>query len=109
MTGIAIIIFFITQFISISESTILTRKLDAFDARQDQHVFVERPAHKESDICGIWFAPSSIPNAGLGVYAGRNFSAGEESTKTGDAVIPIVDMDIHQGSDTILWQDYADK
>jgi hypothetical protein len=61
-----------------------------------------------NDVCGIWFAPSSIPNSGLGMYAGRNFDEGEEMMATGDAVIPIVDMVLHQGTKWFfLWDSYT--
>jgi hypothetical protein len=64
--------------------------------------------NQNDDTCGIWFAPSSIPNSGLGMYAGRNFEEGEEMTATGDAVIPIVDMALHQGTKWFfLWDSYT--
>ena len=34
------------------------------------------------DSCGIYLAPSSIPNAGFGLYAGRDFRKGEILVRT---------------------------
>ena len=57
--------------------------------------------------CGIWLAPSSLPGAGLGVYAGRNFSLGEKVVE-GDVAIPVVDLEINQygNSYSFLWDEY---
>ncbi|KAI2504643.1 hypothetical protein MHU86_9753 [Fragilaria crotonensis] len=49
--------------------------------------------------CGIWFAKSTIPNSGLGMYAGRSFNEGEDMMASGDILIPIVDLEMHQGDD----------
>ena len=58
--------------------------------------------------CGIWFAKSSIPNAGLGMYAGRHFDQGEDMAASGDVVIPIVDIEMHQGRGWLfLWDSYV--
>ncbi|CAB9524160.1 Guanylate cyclase [Seminavis robusta] len=46
--------------------------------------------------CGVWLAPSSIPGAGLGMFAGKDFRKGQELQPTGDIVIPIVDITYHQ-------------
>jgi len=106
--GTVTIISLLFQYIHLSQSTIVTKKCDTFDVCHDEHVIVERVAHGKTDICGIWFAPSTIPNAGLGVYAGRNFTAGEELMMTGDAVIPILDMAVHQGTDWyFMYVDYT--
>mmetsp|Transcript_17515 Transcript_17515/g.26592 ORF Transcript_17515/g.26592 Transcript_17515/m.26592 type:complete len:598 (+) Transcript_17515:47-1840(+) len=58
--------------------------------------------------CGIWFAESSIPNSGLGMYAGRDFEKGEQMMEGGDVVIPIIDIHLHQGSRWyFLWDSYT--
>jgi hypothetical protein len=104
----ATIISIFLQCIHLSHSTIVTRKCGTSDVCQDQDVILENTAQDKVYTCGIWFAPSSIPNAGLGVFAGRNFTAGEELMMTGDAVIPIVDMEIQQGTDwTFMYKDYT--
>ena len=47
------------------------------------------------DECGIWLAPSSIPGAGLGMYAGRSFEEGELLQQSGDVVINQIDINQH--------------
>lgn len=42
--------------------------------------------------CGIWLAPSTITGAGLGMFAGQSYEAGQELQSVGDVVIPVVDM-----------------
>ena len=62
------------------------------------------------DECGIWLAPSCLPGAGLGMYAGRSFTKGEVMQQTGDVVIPIVDILMHQrgrGKFPFLWDEYT--
>jgi hypothetical protein len=67
------------------------------------------PAPSNLEECGIWLAPSSIPGAGLGMYAGRDFKTGENLQPTGDIVIPQVDLDRHclNNAPYILWDDYT--
>jgi hypothetical protein len=53
--------------------------------------------HKESSKCGIYLAPSTIPGAGMGMFAGdRNYAKGE-FLADGDLVIPSYDMNWHVG------------
>jgi hypothetical protein len=60
------------------------------------------------DVCGIWFARSSIPNSGLGMYAGRNFEEGEELMATGDVVIPLIDVELyHDVKSFFIWDSYT--
>ena len=67
--------------------------------------------------CGVWIAPSSIPGAGLGMFAGKDFLKGDDlygSTGEGDIVIPMIDLLYHAGrsmngaaATTFLWDEYA--
>jgi hypothetical protein len=59
--------------------------------------------------CGIWLATSTIPGAGLGMFAGKDFNSGEEMTQSGDIVIPIVDFKFHQKGERydFLWDEYT--
>ena len=59
--------------------------------------------------CGLWMAPSTIPGAGLGVYAGRNFKADEPMQQSGDAVIVITDLRYHTQDNefNFLWDEYT--
>ena len=62
------------------------------------------------DECGIWLAPSSIPGAGLGMYAGRDFAAREPLQPTGDINLPMVDINQHQFQRQhffLLWDEYT--
>jgi hypothetical protein len=62
------------------------------------------------DACGLWLAPSSLPGAGLGMFAGRDFAKDELLQETGDVVIPIVDIMMHQrgrGKFNFLWDEYT--
>jgi SET domain len=60
--------------------------------------------------CGIWFAKSTVPGGGLGMFAGRDFEKGQDLMASGDIVTPIVDFEIHN-FDTqdppFLWNDYT--
>jgi hypothetical protein len=59
--------------------------------------------------CGIWLAKSTIPNAGLGMFAGKPFQNGQDLLESGDIVIPIVDFSLHQWKYhyRLLWDDYT--
>jgi hypothetical protein len=62
----------------------------------------------DNDVCGIWLAKSTIPGAGLGMFAGKHFDKGKSLLPLGDIVIPLVDMDIHQDNDFLfLWDEYT--
>lgn len=59
--------------------------------------------------CGIWLATSTIPNAGLGMYAGRDFRKDEMLQESGDVAVPIVDIRLHTGDPdfVFLWDEYT--
>ena len=58
--------------------------------------------------CGIWLAKSTIPGAGLGMFAGRDFAKNEDLLPAGDVVIPLVDIDVHHaGNSGFLWDEYT--
>ena len=52
----------------------------------------EESNDSEADVCGLWFAKSSIPGAGLGMYAGKPFHKGDDLLPSGDVVVPVVDI-----------------
>ena len=62
----------------------------------DATVFQDDDDGEESDpnTCGAYMAPSSIPGAGLGLYAGQDFDIGDVITP-GDLVVPINDIAFH--------------
>lgn len=58
--------------------------------------------------CGVWLAESTIPHAGIGMYAGRSYEVKEPLTATGDVAIPIVDINFYHGSKfDFLWDAYT--
>mmetsp|Transcript_16679 Transcript_16679/g.27657 ORF Transcript_16679/g.27657 Transcript_16679/m.27657 type:complete len:321 (-) Transcript_16679:927-1889(-) len=52
--------------------------------------------------CGVYLAPSTIPGAGLGMYAGKSFGKGDRVTY-GDIIFPIVELNWHNGHETFFW------
>ena len=65
-------------------------------------------ASSEEHKCGIWFAKSTIPGTGLGMFAGKDFQKQECLLSIGDVVLPLVDMELHQGNGyNFLWDEYA--
>ena len=57
--------------------------------------------------CGVYYAPSTIPGAGYGMFAGRDFHE-LEWVLPGDLVVPIVEMRWHNGDAAYhhLWEEY---
>jgi hypothetical protein len=74
--------------------------------------------HKEDDTttistttCGVWLAESTIPGAGLGMFAGIDYNPGDQITP-GDLVVPYVDLAWHtdvEDEDVLgfLWNEYV--
>lgn len=62
------------------------------------------------DRCGLYLAPSTIPGAGLGLFAGVDFEEGSEVTP-GDAMVPVRDMNWHNSvrgfTNSFLWDEYV--
>mmetsp|Transcript_10312 Transcript_10312/g.13647 ORF Transcript_10312/g.13647 Transcript_10312/m.13647 type:complete len:554 (+) Transcript_10312:67-1728(+) len=59
--------------------------------------------------CGVYFAPSTIPGAGNGIFAGRSYEIGEEVT-LGDLIVAITDFSFHNKGDDgndFLWDSYT--
>ena len=67
-------------------------------------VLVDTPMEDAS--CGLWLAPSTLPGAGLGMFAGQAFAKGD--LLQSDIVIPIVDFLQHNpGKAPFLWDEYT--
>ena len=51
-------------------------------------------SHKHSSDCGVYFARSTIPGAGMGMFAGRSYQVWDTVTPS-DIVIPLIDLGAH--------------
>lgn len=59
--------------------------------------------------CGVYLAPSTIPGAGMGMYAGnKEYNDGDILTDS-DIVIPVFELDWHNdhGNFDFLWNEYV--
>lgn len=61
------------------------------------------PTEETNDSCGVYLAPSTIPNAGLGVFTTRPLRPGDAVGTPGDVCIPIVDLKWHMGRKDFFW------
>jgi hypothetical protein len=69
-------------------------------------------ASEETSKCGMYLAPSTIPGAGLGMFAGDRPYAKNKAVGVGDIVIPIFDFRWHNGGKNnaaypFLWEEYV--
>jgi hypothetical protein len=95
------------------EYTVSTRSLaqDALNEDGISEEILSLPSNPNTE-CGIWLAPSTIPGAGLGMYAGRDFRKGDLLQEYGDVVIPIIDIESHAREFSpekwnFLWDEYT--
>lgn len=51
----------------------------------------------QSQQCGVWLAESTIPHAGLGMYAGKSFQKNSQVTP-GDIIIPLIEGEHDDGA-----------
>jgi hypothetical protein len=90
---------------------------DRLDPRQDEALEGDvgrmtnastAAAGAAADRCGLWLAPSTIPGAGLGMFAGKEY---DENDPIGppDLVIPVVDYHAHnpENEDEIIFDYYG--
>ena len=62
----------------------------------------------EELTCGIWFAKSTIPGGGIGIFAGKDFEPEQGLLPVGDVVIPLVDSKLHRSRNyNFLWDEYT--
>lgn len=64
---------------------------------------------RRNDICGVYFAPSTIPGAGMGMFAGHDtYHPGDIVTES-DLVIPTLELEWHNDHDDFpfLWDEYS--
>eukprot|EP00980_Cylindrotheca_fusiformis_P010647 scaffold2366_cov115-Cylindrotheca_fusiformis.AAC.21 len=59
---------------------------------------IEKKAHKE---CGIYLAKSTIPGAGLGMFAGNRDYKEDDIITSGDIAVPVFEISWHNGFEEI--------
>jgi hypothetical protein len=61
------------------------------------------------DECTLYLAPSTIPGAGLGMFAGSRSFRKHERMADPDLMVPVYELDWHNGDDTysFLWDEYT--
>ena len=75
-------------------------------------VYSQYEKSKDNSKCGMFLAPSSIPNSGLGMFAGhKTYYEGDQVTD-GDIVIPIFEFEWHNRHkkpkyEHFLWDEYT--
>ena len=64
---------------------------------------------KQRKECGIYLAPSTIPGAGMGMFAGNKLYREGEMVTFGDIVVPVFELDWHNGHEDydFLWNEYV--
>jgi hypothetical protein len=87
-----------------SSDRVLFSSLDEYKQYKEQNREGRNVASKGA--CRMYLAPSTIPGAGLGMFAGRAFRPGEEVT-AGDGVVPLRDLAwnnrVSAFRNTMLW------
>eukprot|EP00980_Cylindrotheca_fusiformis_P008212 scaffold1736_cov127-Cylindrotheca_fusiformis.AAC.26 len=69
---------------------------------------LQNSSFTSKDQCGIWIGMSTIPGAGIGMYAGKDFRRGDVLLPVGDLIIPIVDL-WRRYTNFFLWDEYTWK
>ncbi len=84
----------------VGTTTVLTFVVFVADAKRE---------YKAPEECGLYLAPSTIPGAGLGMYAGSTQFEKGSLVSDSDIMIPTWDLDYHNGDDSYfhLWDEYT--
>ena len=67
-------------------------------------------SHQDPSVCGIYLAQSTIPGAGLGMFAGHYDYQENDLVGDSDLVIPVYDMkwnNFYNDDYVFLWEDYT--
>ena len=69
-------------------------------------------SQRDNSKCGLFLAPSSIPNSGLGMFAGHYGIKEDAVIGDGDVIIPFFEMEFHnkrkdERYDAFLWDEYV--
>ncbi|CAJ1958204.1 unnamed protein product [Cylindrotheca closterium] len=68
---------------------------------------------EDNSKCGLFLAPSSIPNSGLGMFAGHGGISENATIGDGDVIIPFFEMEFHnqlkskKHRNDFLWDEYV--
>ena len=75
----------------------------------EEHASSSNSSKQATTECGVWLALSTLPGAGIGIFAGKNFSTREQFMPAGDHTVPIVDIIAHNGGRNFffLWDEYT--
>jgi hypothetical protein len=78
---------------------------DSDDSVVEEYKNDNEEHHQEE--CGIYMAPSTIPHAGFGMFAGKDYHALDVVTP-GDLAVPVIELDWHTGYTEFVhnWDDY---
>ena len=58
--------------------------------------------------CSLYLAPSTIPGAGLGIFAGSKGFDYDDRVSYGDVVVPLEGINYHNGKSLVfLWDEYT--
>jgi hypothetical protein len=52
--------------------------------------------------CGLFYARSSIPRTGLGIFAGRNYSVGDEIVSNGKKIPKLKHWEVWGGTNSLV-------
>ena len=63
---------------------------------------VDESTTDDLSSCGVYLAPSTIPHAGLGIFAGKAYSKKWEPIGPPDIVIPILDYYRHNPNEEAI-------
>lgn len=76
------------------------------DEPATSHATVITDTFREAAKCRVYMAQSTIPGAGMGIFAGKDFNEGDEVT-TGDGVVPVINMhwnnNVEEFENDFLW------
>lgn len=80
-----------------------------YDHNSENEIANDNDDNDDDDACGVYFAPSTIPGAGWGVFAAKKFTKGSVMLP-GDLIIPIQELAWHNGltgeTPHNLWSSY---
>lgn len=85
-----------------------TEKKEETSLQEEELKEYEEEKQVIQEECGVYLAPSTIPGAGLGMFAGKSYGVHDTVTQ-GDIIIPLSSLDWHNDFklDFFLWEEYT--